>query len=330
MEIDIREILVFLVVGVSAYFLASAITGFKFSDTIRDTSIFVLESSANFAAKKQSENTAEFGLLSAKKKQNSKRYKYHKFIDELMLDSGWRSKGITAEIFTIFNLLVSVALAAIMYPIMGNLFLVALLCLVFFVLDIAIIFSISRYGARQRIRKLIAAENLICGNISMGVEDAVAQNMDLFDSSIRPVFQTFIDRITLQGFSLARGLAMLSEELGDHSDPLCKRLYIYETDKKPGSENMFRFIMLSNIREEERAAERDFYFGEMNVNFFVCSGILIVFLLGCIGSMPAVVTVYASMFGKFILVLFFCLLAGCFIFIQIMQSKRFVYLPEKL
>lgn len=322
--------LLLIICTISSYFLASAITGVKISTLLSKLTEVLFSQVAKSASKMSLRNKQEFSLLSEDKRKKSKKYRYFLFMNELVLDLGWKKFGITAEMFSILDFMFSLALSVILYLFIDSFFVCLYLLIIVYVLVIAILFSVSRTGYRMRIRKLIAAENLICGNIIRGVEEAIKLNLDLFDESLRPTFAAFLDRWLLQNYSLPKAMALLNSDLGSHSSALCKRMLLFEEVHRPGMEDMFRFIMQSNIREEERAAIRDYRYSQMNFNYYMCAGILVVFLIMCIISMPEVLMAYTTSWGKMILAIFISMLAMGYVYVQYLQSKAFVYLPEKL
>lgn len=330
LEIDIAKFLICVLVTVASYIFATQLTGLRVKKMLDDTTEMLFARTMVYASKRERRKLQEFDLLSEEKKRKSLSYRYFSLINELLLDIGWRKSGMTPEAFTAFNTLFSVFMGVILMVVVQNLFVVVYLSVIIFVMNIALMFSFSRYGARRRVRRLIAAENLICGNISRGFEEAVRLNMALFDAEIRPAFANFLDRWTLQNYSLQRALALLNQELGDHSTALLRRVLIYEEERRPGQEDMFRFIMACNIREEERNAVRDLHFAEMNKNFIVCAAILIGFVAMCIGTFPEVLLLYLTPVGKMILAIFVSLIMLTFVFVQAMQSKRFTFRPSKL
>ncbi|OUP70697.1 hypothetical protein B5F10_02190 [Anaerotruncus colihominis] len=327
---DLTKAIIYVLVIIGSYVFATQLTGFRLRKASEDAIEALFTRTASYAVRMERKNQQKFNLLSEEKKLKSFSYQYYSFVNELMLDIGWRKFGVSPEVFTVANVVLSLLIGMILLIVVKSLLVVVYMCVVIFILNIAIIFSISRIGARKRLRKLIAAENLICGNISRGIEEAVRLNMDLFDPEVRPAFALFLDRWTMQNYSLQKALALLSKDLGHHSVPLLRRVLIFEEEHRPGQEDMFRFIMSCNIREEERNAVRDRCFRDMNINFALCAGIVLMFAFMCIGTFPAVVEVYKTAGGKFVLALLFSTLALAFVAVQAMQSKRFVFKPKKL
>lgn len=330
MRVNVSDFIVLIVVGCAAYTFASNLTGFKIKDVLVDSIQTALTQGIKYSIRKEKANRAKFDLMDEKRKAKSKKYRYYHFLNELLLDIGWRKRGVTAEAFTLANATVSLAAALMLLTVISFIPLLIYVAVVIFLVNIAIMFAVSRYGARQRIRKLINAENLICGNISRKTVDAIQMNMDLFDKDLRPAFTNFIDRFTLQNISLERCLAMLNAELGEHSTPLCARLLIYETIARPGMEDLFQFVMENNIREETRAAKRDVVFGEINALFFQCTLILLLFLTMCLLGMPEVLAAYQTNVGRMVLAVFFSLIAIAFVYLQSLQSKGFKFKPKSL
>lgn len=330
MGLEMWQIIILIIVACASYVFATNLFRVKTMDTIQDLFEVVLFYSLEKADMLQKSNKKEFDLFTAEKKIKSWRFRYFNFMNELLLDIGWREKGLTPERFTVLNALVCLMLCGVVSLVLPNIFMILYLFVIIFIMNVAIMFSVSRKGARDRLRKTIAAENLICGNISQGLYTAIKVNQDLFEGGAKEAFMNYIYRDENLHYPLAKNIAALNMELGNHSTGFCQRLYIYETEKRPGQQDMFRFIMQRNLREEERLAEADIYYGEMNFSYFVCAAILVVFLIMCMSSMPEVLEIYKLDIGKAIIILFFSLIAIGYVLVQALQSKPFVFMPERL
>ena len=324
------KIVALVIIGFASYVFATNLFRVKTVDTLQDLIEVILFYSLDTADRMEEEQKKEFGLYTAEKKKKSWKFRYYNFVNELLLDIGWRAQGMTPERLTMIIGLICLVICAFTFIVFNNIFMVAYLFCILFATAIAGMFSVSRKGARVRLRRTIAAENLICGNISQGLYLAIKNNIDLFEGASKDAFMNYLYRDEQLHYPLARNIAALNLELGNHSTGFCQRLFIYETEKRPGQEDMLRFIMQRNIKEEERMNEADVIYGEMNFNYFVCAAILLVFMVMCMSSMPEVLEVYKTDIGKAIILFFFSTIAVGYVFVQALQSKPFVFRPERL
>lgn len=324
------NIILFVVLTISAYMFFTTLFNTKVGDTLQDLIVIELQYSMISADKIGKSVNMEFEAMSSRQKMKSKKYKYYMFINELLLDNGWSSFGITPERFTMLNAIFSLVSAGVLGLIAPNLVLIAYVAVIIFVLDIAIIFSASRYKAKVRLRRILAGENLVCGNISQGLEEAIKMNLDLFEGNVKEAFEEYLYRDQYMHWPVEKNIAQLNVDLGEHSTGFCKRLLLFEKQRRPGQVDMFRFVMQENIREEERLTKRELTFQEMNLQYLLCSIIVIVFLVACLGSMPEVLEVAKTLAGKIIIIFTMSSIALGFVLNQAIQTKRFIFTPEVL
>lgn len=324
------QFIVVTVTVICAYFLASTITGLTLSSLMRDLLDWTLDKAMQTAGDMTLKNKRKFNMMNKDAKKKSKMYRYYTFLNEILLDLGWRQVGITVEGWTVIDAVLTGAACITIFGVTRN-FLVALyLFFVIYACSIAVLFSVSRYGNMQRKKKLIACENLLCGNISVGIIEAIEKNISLVDVSLQPALTRFVERVVLQNIDMYRALQLLNQEMGKQFDDFCSKVYIFETEHKPGMEDLFKFNVEHNAEVQETDRIAEVKFKEMNVNFFVCAGIVIAFLILSCLSMPDVLRVYMTPIGQMLIAFYISILAGGYIFTQYLQSKEFEYKPKEI
>lgn len=324
------KVIVIGVAIITAYFLASMITGLTITGIIHDLLEWSLDRTMRAAGDMTIKNKRKFNLMNADAKKKSKMYRYYTFLNEILLDLGWRQYGITVEGWTVIDAILTGLVCFLIFGLTRNILVSVYLFFIIFACSIAGMFSFSRYGSMLRKKKLIACENVLCGNISVGIIEAIEKNVSMVDPTLQPTLNRFVERVTLQNIELYKALQMMNQEMGKQFDDFCSKVYIYETENKPGMEDLFKYNVQHNaeVQESDRIAEVRFH--AMNVNFFVCAGIVIGFMVLSMGAMPDVARVYMTTGGQMLLAMYASILAGGYIYTQYLQSKEFEYTPKEI
>lgn len=308
-----------------SYQLIYAITKVSLIDIVRD----YWDRLMRFASKKSGEqyykNKNKFARMSEYEKLKSKSYKRYVFINEILLDLGLKSKGVTVEGFITFCIMASGIISLILTFFTQNIIFTLFIFVAVFAFIVSAAFSISKFQHGKRKEALMNAEDYICGAMSMGLVNAIEENLKLFDKSVRPIFKKFLDEVNERNVDIFTAIDNLNENCGVQFDNFCKYAKIYERERRPGMENYFQYNISNNafVRALDRDCAKEF--ANMNKAYFACLGIMVGFIAFTILSYAATAEFYSSLFGKFILCVYLFIVVGQFLYIQLIQSKPFIY-----
>ncbi len=314
--------LVLVVLGISGVY---AITGVSILSLISDFWSFLINFLSKKSAKHYDTNTAIFSVMSKKQKRESYRYRIYSFINEILLDLGWKNKRITVEGFNMFILLATTTIGLGMYVFLKSIFLMVLFSVVVWILLYAVTFLVSRISHVSRKTALMDAEDFLCGSMSQGIVMAVEDNLNMIDKSIQPVFKEFVSSIYDRNMDVFTALDNLNIACGEQFDDFCEKCKVYERERRPGMEDNFQYNITrnANVRILDRDCNKTFFL--MNKNYLASLGIIIGFIVYNMLSYASIRAFYLSGFGKFLLTFYFSVSAIAFVIIQYIQSKPFKY-----
>jgi len=280
---------------------------------------------AKLANKKRIKNEEKFALLNKKEKRKNKSYKLYAFINEILLDIGWRNKGITVEGFNMFIYLIVAVLSVFAYVWVKNVFLTAVLAVVLLLLIYAATFLVSRIHHTRRKIALMDAEDFLCSSMSKGVTQAIEENYRMMDKLVQPAFEDFVRSVYDRNVDVFTALDTLNEKCGEHFDDFCDKAKVFERERRPGMAEAFQYNIARNayIRELDRECGKAF--GLMNNNFLMSIGVIMGFIFYNMMAYADIREFYLSGPGKALLVFYFVVVAIAFIYIQYIQSKPFKY-----
>jgi len=280
---------------------------------------------AKKAGKKRIKNKEKFSIMSRKEKLKDRSYKLYSFINEILLDVGWRNKGITVEGFNMFiNVIVGI-ITIFSYIWLKNLFYTAMVSLVIYVLIYAIVFLLSRIHHTKRKIALMDAEDFLCSSMSQGIVQAIEENYRMMDKIIQPIFEDFVRSIYDRNVDVYTAIDTLNEKCGEQFDDFCEKAKIYERERRPGMEDVFQYNIAKNafVRELDRECAKTF--NAMNKNFLMSIGVILGFIFYNMLAYADIRHFYLSGAGKALLVFYFMVVSIAFIYIQYIQFKPFKY-----
>lgn len=314
--------IVLIILGISAVY---AVTGVSLLTLISDFWGFLMRKLSKKSAKNYEANLSRFSVMSKKQKRESFRYRVYSFINEILLDLGWKNKRITVEGFNMFLLLSTTIIGLAMYIFLRSVFLTVLFSLVVWVLLYAITFLVSRISHVSRKSALMDAEDFLCGSMSQGIVMAVEDNINMIDKSIQPVFKEFISSIYDRNMDVFTALENLNIACGEQFDDFCEKCKAFERERRPGMEDTFQYNIARNafVRELDRECNKTF--AAMNRNYLASLAIIICFIVYNMLAYGSIRDFYLSGFGKLLLTFYFSVSSIAFIIIQYIQSKPFKY-----
>ena len=315
-------VVVCIVLAFQAIKLISGYVPIKLIKSLGDSLLTYL---AKKAGKNRIKNDEKFSVMSKKEKAKSGTYKRYDFINEILMDIGWRNKGITVEGFNMFIYLIMGVLSILIYMWLKNLFLTAVFAGVFLILTYAIVFLLSRIQHTKRKIALMDAEDFLCGSMSQGLVQAIEDNYRMMDKLVQPAFEDFIRSIYDRNVDVFTAIDILNDRCGEQFDDFCEKAKVYERERRPGMEDIFQYNIARNafIRELDRECGKAF--GVMNKNFLMSIGIILGFIFYNMLAYADIRNFYLSGLGKALLVFYFLIVSIAFIYIQYIQSKPFKY-----
>jgi len=315
-----------ILLWVASIAFAWVITGYSPFTLLIDAMSGIIHQLQKRSGNAYNKNKTDFSRMSRKEKRKSKRYKFHSFLNEIMLDLGWKDAGITVEGY---NLLLQ--LGGIIIGLIALFSGVALLMSVFlgtlaYVLLVALSFLCSRMAHARRKEALMAAEDILSISMSQGIVNAVERALPSIDPLVRPAFKSFYDEVYLRNVDVKTAIIRLNERCGELFDSFCEKAITFEAERRPGMDSIFQYNIKINstIRLLDHRCDRAFR--AMNKNFLMSIAILFGFLTYTMLSMYEMFEFYMKTdTGKAILCLYIAGAAITFIYSQYVQSKPFKY-----
>ena len=280
---------------------------------------------ANRSKKKYKKHEEIFAVMSKKEKQKNLSYRFHSFVNEILLDIGWKTKKITVEGFNTFIFLITSIVTVIFGFYLKSIFLTIFFGCVLFILIYALIFLLSRLSHTQRKIALMDAEDFLCSSMSQGLTQAIEENIEMIDRRVQLPFREYLDSIYNRNMDISKAIDNLNEGCGEQFDDFCEKCKIFERERRPGMEDVFQYNISRNafVRELDRECSKTFT--AMNRNYLASIGIIIGFIVYNMMAYYDIREFYLSPLGRVLLMIYFTISAVVFIYLQYIQSKPFKY-----
>lgn len=263
-------------------------------------------------------------LAIGKSSEKSQKVKLYKFLNELTIDLGLKSTGITPYEFLF---LVSVACAAVTIIICATIFGSIVMFIPFFPIitigAICVMYTRANVAHDERIEAIIEAENIICNNIKGGVVVAVKSSIDVIPKQVRDDFRNFIDNVEQKNYHIKVALQELNLRLGSISDDFIKKCIVFELEEEHGIAGMFGDVVeVNNIRMEMRT-EMKRRFEEVKHEFIIGATMIFLFLLGVIAIYKDIAYFYFQTgIGQVIIAIDALLLLTEFVYLTYLRAQE--------
>lgn len=175
------------------------------------------------SVKEREKNETKFGQMTEREKRKSLRYRYHSFINEILLDMGWSSRNISVEGVDTLMITISIFVGLLVWILLGSFILGILIAPVFYATAIVFLFLASRMNHTHRKTALMDAEDIICANMGQGVLTAIESNIDSFDPFVTAPFKQLLDEIYNRNASVEAALHNLNVNCGEQFDLFCDK-----------------------------------------------------------------------------------------------------------
>ena len=218
-----------------------------------------------------------------KSNEKSKKVKLYRFFNELTIDLGIKSTGITPYEFLFIICLVCGAFTLMLcLTVFGTVLMFIPFFPVITIGTVCALYTKANVAHDTRIEAIIEAENIICNSIKGGVLVAVKTSLDVIPKEVRPEFRDFIDNVEHKNYHIKTALQELNLELGSVADDFIKKCIVFELEEEHGIAGMFKDVVeVNNIRMEMRT-EMKRRFEEVKNEFIIGAGMIILFLAGII------------------------------------------------
>lgn len=264
----------------------------------------------------------EIGKINNKQK----RYKFYRFLNDLIIDLGYSRTGVTPyELFaivTIISCLVTAVAANLIFK-NANVLVVIFMCGIATVCVFCVMYTKANIAHDARIEAVIEAENIICNNIRVGVTVAVRESIDVMPKQVKPDFHDFLDNVEQKNYHIKTALLELNLKLGGIADDFIKKCIVFETEEEHGIAGMFQDIVeINNIKMEMRT-EMKRQFEDVKTQFIIGASMIFIFLAGVLALYPDVRTWYFTTgLGQLIMALDFLLLVVEFVYITKLRAQE--------
>ena len=273
-------------------------------------------------------NKAETGyhrdLTIGKINEKKSKVKVYRFLNELTIDLGLKTKGVTPYEFLFIVMVLTLAATVMLTEILfSNLWMALILYPIFTCGVICVLYTKANLAHDRRIEAIIEAENIICNSISGGVLVAVKNSINTIPLEVRQEFLNFIDNIESKNYHIRTALMELNNELGSVSDDFIKKCIVFELEEEHGIVGIFTdVISINNIRTEMRI-EMKRRFEEVTNQFLIGAGMIFVFLFGVMAIFEDVRAFYFnSILGQIILCIDALILIAEFVYITYLRAQE--------
>lgn len=259
--------------------------------------------------------------MSRSAKKKSWTYKYQTLLNDILLDLGWKQMGVTIEGLTIMILILTIIIDAVCYLALRSFIGIFLFGAGAYIVVVAAMFSLSRGAHRRRKALLIAAEDLLCANMSKGITNAIRENVEQFDPEIRDDFRAYLNDVDCN-MPTIEAIDRLNERLGSKFDNFCEKAKDITENYQPGAEDNFLFNITSNAIETE--LDNEIYEANANANmdYFATLVLLVIFFFVTNGMYGNMTEFYFRGAGRILLVLYIMVAIAVYIYTQWQGSRR--------
>lgn len=255
LALSLRGITILAVVAiiVASCYLMSAFLHVRVIEMIHRFVKEVLKKLGNIIGKREEayHRDIEIGKLNEKQKK----VKMYRFLNDLIIDLGLSTSGITPyELITfilIGSMILSIVLASSFFV---STFVAIPLYPVVVVMVVCMLYTRANIAHDRRIEAVITAENIVCNNVQSGVIAAMEMNLDIIPEEVRPYFRECVDNVKVENYHTKTALLKLNMELGAIADEFIKKCISFELEEESTeSAGMFNDIVeLNNARTAKR------------------------------------------------------------------------------
>lgn len=268
---------------------------------------------------KRYQRDVTIGKIDAKRKK----VKAYRFVNDLIIDLGFKQKGSTPYSFVCMVMIISGVLAfLIAETVFSSLFMFFILTPLIFALILCVLYTKANVAHDARIEAILESENIISNNIRLGVVPAVRNSIDLMPKIVQPEFRDFLDNVEQKNYHIRTALMELNNNLGSTADDFIKKCIEFETEEEHGIAGMFKDVVeVNNVKIETRIAMKR-KFEEVTSQFIVGTVMILVFLCGVIALFDVVREFYfRNIIGQLLICMDILIIVGEFVFITYLRAR---------
>lgn len=183
----------------------------------------------------------------------------------------------------------------------------------------ALLMFFSRSVTMRRLHASMDAEDLLSSNMESGIVEAVTNNIGSIDSSIRPIFQDFLNDFRTN-MSIEDCIIRLNMKLGPMFDNFCENALIHYQDNDPATLNAFKDNIRKNAKRRILLNKQELSYREAMTIYSICIAISVAFNI-IVASMTGMgIYYFTSLIGRTLLIMYFIVIVCGFIISQLLYS----------
>lgn len=188
---------------------------------------------------------------------------------------------------------------------------------------IALSFAISSSGHYKREIAIMDAEDLIIASLNKGFTGAVETSIDLFDDTVKPYFQQYLDNVKLYKLSLVFSVNKLSEDLGEEFNKFSEKIIEYIKIGSDDTIETFQDDLTRNAQRRVQMFEIQEQINEATLVYLISLIISIFMAINLLGSMPEAkeTLLYTALGHLFLIIIAICVITG-FILLQVFRRVK--------
>lgn len=298
-------------------FLGKSILSFLIDDVYQA----VIKGTGKTVSKASESMRAKTARMSSEARKKSWYYKYQILLNDILLDLGWKQMGVTIEGLSVMIVILTGLICIAGWFFIRSIIGVAVLGITTYVVAVAALFSLSRSAHRNRKALLIAAEDLLCANMSKGLTIAIRDNINQIDPEIRYEFQCYLNDVDCN-MPILEAIDRLNDRLGSKFDNFCEKAKDISINYQPGAEDAFLFNISSNAIETE--LDNEIYEATMNANmdYFATLALLVIFFFMTNSMYETLTEFYFKGVGRYFLGFYLLVAVAVYIYTQWQSSRR--------
>lgn len=242
-------------------------------------------------------NNSELQRMAFAKRSKKFFYRYQNFVNDILLDLKWKEKGLTVQTATVANVIESFAVGLICAFVFRSVFTIVMFMPLSFILNICLLFMISRNAHSYRVSLIRTAENTLCINMNLGIREAVKVSLNSLPVDIRYVFEEFLYNANNTGMGVIAAIDKLNDSLGSDFDSFCKKAKTITLNSSMSADIFLDNIKHNRARSEEEADVKKTY-KELNTIFFLGVGAMFVFMGLVFTMVPSITEFLTSALGE--------------------------------
>lgn len=263
-------------------------------------------------------------LAIGKINEKTSKVKIYKFLNNLIVDLGLRSKGMSPYTFLFLVSFNSLLLSLIgSYMIFKSWVLGIVIYPIIFAGVMCVLYTRANVVHDMRIEAIIEAENIISNNIKGGVVVAIRNSIDLIPEIVRGEFREFLDNIDHKNFHVKTALLELNNNLGSVADEFIRKCIIFEMEEEHGIVGMFQdLVEMNNIKTDLRN-EMKRVFEKISIDFVISFVFIIAFLGGVLCIYPAIRNFYLNnLIGQIIMSIDLLIVVCVYVLITFLKARE--------